>query len=424
MPIISASPLTAVMFGSDLLKRLSLRSLALLRSGSAPSEMASRDIVPACGSANADDGNLLLSVGANGGSISILKFNPSTGTLVNASTFTEQNFMPSWQSVHPTRKDMIYSVDEGSPGGLASFRLDRNSATLKKISRSNGFNGTVNVAIKDNLLVVASYSGAVEAFETNDQGDISQPRDTFTYSLKQPGPVKDRQAGPHPHQAVIDPSGRFAVVPDLGADLLRLYGLNAPRIVELPAAPVPAGSGPRHGQFLELDLPTGRQTMFYLVNEIRNSVLVYTVGYPKDAPITFQQVQEIDTLPDLKTRNNTIPASAGEIAISNDKRFVYVSNRNDFTFKNRANGPSDSIALYEIEKQTGQLKFVKLMEAGGLLPRHFSLDPTNKFVAIALQTSDAVVMYRRNEATGEFIVPEFNETRVAIPDHPVCVQWL
>ncbi|KAF3909012.1 6-phosphogluconolactonase [Orbilia brochopaga] len=413
------------MFGSDFLRRLSIRSVTLLRLRSASSWLIPEELVPAHSSANYEDPTLLLSVGTNGGDISILKYNPSRDTLLHASVYSEKNFQPSWQSVHPTERDLIYSVDEGDPGGLLSFRLDRDSGTLKKLSRSNAINGTVSIAIQNNLIVVAAYLGqSVQAFETNDQGDISNPRDTFTYSLKQPGPDPERQDAPHPHQAVMDPSGRFVVVPDLGADLLRLYAIDGTRITELPAIAVSPGSGPRHGHFLELDLPIARQTMFYLVNELRNSVIVYTVNYPKGGSITFSKVQEIETLPGVDFRNATVPPNAGEIVISNDKRFLYVSNRNDFTFKNRVNGPSDSIALYEIDCKTGLLKFVKLMEAGGNMPRHFSFDPTNEYVAIALQLSDAVVLYRRDAATGEFIVPEYEETRLTVPNKPVCIQWL
>ncbi|KAK6344319.1 hypothetical protein TWF696_007959 [Orbilia brochopaga] len=413
------------MFGSDLLRRLSIRSFALLRIRGASNWLIPEELVPAHSSVYPEDATRLLSVGANGGDISIIKYNPSRDTLVHASVYSEPNFQPSWQSVHPVERDILYSVDEANPGGLVSFHLDRGSGTLRKLSRSNGINGTVSIAIQNNLVVVAAYLGqSVQAFETNDQGDISNPRDTFTYSLNQPGTDPERQEAPHPHQALIDPSGRFIVVPDLGADLLRLYAINGTRISELPAVPIPPGSGPRHGHFLELDLPIARQTMFYLVTELRNSVIVYTVDYPKTGSMTFSRVQEIDTLPGIDTRNATVPPNAGEIVISNDKRFLYVSNRNDFTFKNRAYGPSDSIALYKIDCETGLLTFVKLMEAGGIMPRHFSFDPSNEYVAIALQLSDVVVMYRRNAATGEFIAPEYDETRITIPNKPVCIQWL
>lgn len=68
-----------------------------------------------------------------------------------------------------------------------------------------------------------------------------------------PGPVPDRQDVPHLHHTIVDPSGEFIVVPDLGADLLRVYKLSADSIewTELPPQKAPAGSGPRHGVFVE-----------------------------------------------------------------------------------------------------------------------------------------------------------------------------
>ncbi|EWC44250.1 hypothetical protein DRE_01076 [Drechslerella stenobrocha 248] len=414
------------MFGFDLLRQLSVRALVLVHPSSAPRWLISEKASPnyLSGSPTPADDTRLLSVGANGGDITIFKYDPSRGLLLRSSVYSEPGFMPSWQSIHPTEKDIIYSTDEGNPGGLVSFRLNRASGTLKKLARSNGINGTVSIAIQNDFLVVAAYSGhSVQAFETNDRGDISTARDTFTYSLARPGPDVVRQEASHPHQALIDPSGKFVVVADLGADLLRLYAIDGDRIRELPAVPVQPGSGPRHGHFLVTNTTAGAKTFFYLVNELRNTVVTYTVNYTC-ASIELSKIQELDTLPKYETQIAPVIApNAGEIVISNDKRFVYVSNRNDFTFGNQAYGPSDSIALYRVDSETGLLKFIKLLEAGGLMPRHFSLDETGRFVAIALQNSDVVVVSPRDPETGEFTIKE-DDDRGYVPRGPVCIQWL
>lgn len=74
-----------------------------------------------------------------------------------------------------------------------------------------------------------------------------------TYYLSGPGTVDNRQDSPRPHHAIMDPSGKFLLVPDLGADLVRIYLVSDNgrlRFTALIPLVAPAGSGPRHGAFL------------------------------------------------------------------------------------------------------------------------------------------------------------------------------
>lgn len=108
--------------------------------------------------------------------------------------------------------------------------------------------------------------------------DDSQPLQVFSYSMDRPGPDPSRQDAPHPHMAAVDPSGGFIVVPDLGADILRVYSVDKPSGFLTSCANVTAtpGSGPRHAAFWE----GAGGTMMYLANELGNSVTVYSVAYP------------------------------------------------------------------------------------------------------------------------------------------------
>ena len=38
---------------------------------------------------------------------------------------------------------------------------------------------------------------------------------------------RKEQHGPHPHQAIFDPTGRFVVVPDKGLDKIHVYRFDA-----------------------------------------------------------------------------------------------------------------------------------------------------------------------------------------------------
>lgn len=73
----------------------------------------------------------------------------------------------------------------------------------------------------------------------------------FVFTLAQPGPNPSRQDAPHVHEVVLDPTGKFVLAPDLGADLVRVYSIDAVAgtLTECPALVAAPGSGPRHAAF-------------------------------------------------------------------------------------------------------------------------------------------------------------------------------
>jgi len=101
---------------------------------------------------------------------------------------------------------------------------------------------------------------------------------TFIFNLTTPGPNPDRQEAPHPHEVILDPTGTFIVVPDLGADLLRIFSIDPKTSLLTESIPfhVPAGSGPRHGTFLKTE--SGKM-FFFLISELANTIASYEVEY-------------------------------------------------------------------------------------------------------------------------------------------------
>lgn len=91
--------------------------------------------------------------------------------------------------------------------------------------------------------------------------------------------MPDRQDAPHPHEAVLDPTGQYVLVNDLGADLVRVYAVDAAsaNLTARPALHAAPGSGPRHGAFSR-DLIAGHY-VYYLGAEIASTVTAYKVTY-------------------------------------------------------------------------------------------------------------------------------------------------
>lgn len=130
------------------------------------------------------------------------------------------------------------------------------------------------------------------------------------FELEEPGADPDRQEAPHPHQAITDPTGEFILVPDLGADIVRIYtvaeDLSVSAVEPLSVAP---GTGPRHAAFAVHD----ETTYFYLVNELANTIFGYTVTYGEGS-LSFEQIYESGT----HGEGVEVPeaASAAEIVVS------------------------------------------------------------------------------------------------------------
>lgn len=105
----------------------------------------------------------------------------------------------------------------------------------------------------------------------------------------------------HPHDAVVDPTSSFVIIPDLGSDLLRAYYIDpATKLLEtLPPFSTPYGSGPRHAKFLVL----GSKTYLYVVFELGNLVIVYDITY-YDQTQTLGLTQIFETSL-LRTPNGT-----------------------------------------------------------------------------------------------------------------------
>ena len=150
----------------------------------------------------------------------------------------------------------------------------------------------------------------VNVLDVSDPASLT-PTQNYTFALDEPGPNPGRQDAPHPHQAVLDPTGSFILVPDLGADLVRVFAVGDDISVEVmePLAVEP-GSGPRHVVFVE---GKGEGTVMYLISELSNTISGYEVGYPESG-IEFEETFVIPT----HGEGEEVPegAAAAEILVS------------------------------------------------------------------------------------------------------------
>lgn len=215
--------------------------------------------------------------------------------------------------------------------------------------------------------------------------------------MSQAGPVSSRQNAPHPHAIFKDPTGKFLLVPDLGADLIRIFSVDTSsgKLTACPAAQAGAGDGPRHGSWWAPTAGSTQGQMLYTINELSNSVSAWRVQYSTSGCLSLTKTQTLSTFSSGKAPTaGRQPIKAAEVHVAGN--FLYASNRNDQTYGSQ----QDSLATYSINS-SGALSFVENTKANGWYPRTFSINKAGDLVAIAGQTSANVAIVSRNPTTGK-----------------------
>ena len=353
------------------------------------------------------------------GTVSALELNGKSLKAVSSST--DCGKYPAWLALDKGRnlqKPVLYCVNEGwdPPAGFSSLSVSGNKLT--KISSLSTLGGPVssefyNQGQGKGAVALAHYGeGGISTFLTNAAGELT-PLENFTFTIA-PGP-RPQQDKSHVHQAVIDPTGKFLVFPDLGADVTRVYAIdaNTSKLKELSSVKADAGSGPRHAVFWSPSSGPGpkpnagcgdSKTFFFVIHELSNHITGYSVTYPSAGQISFTKIQDIGL---FGKRDTPVGAAAAELIVSPDNKFILASNRNASIFTvanpdptNSTQIPSDSIATFK-PSTDGKLEFIDLVPSGGQFPRHFSLNPKGDLLAAANGVSETITIWKRDVASGK-----------------------
>jgi 6-phosphogluconolactonase len=312
------------------------------------------------------------------------RFDSATGQASDLGLAAE-SVQPSFLTADPSGR-FLYAVNEtdtylGQPtGSVSAFAIDLATGKLSLLNEvpSRGAGATfITLDRSGKYALVANYnSGSVAVFPVLQDGKLG---DSTAFVQHQGSSVdRERQAGPHPHEVVLSPDNRFAIVADLGIDQLVIYPfdpqhgtLGQPHLVKSAA-----GAGTRHLTFS----PNGK--FVYVIDELQNTIVSYAYTAKRGE---LRELQSVTTLPkDFKGTNTT-----AEIQMDPAGKFLYGSNRG-----------YDSIAVFAIDHKNGTLKNVKFDPTQGKMPRSFALDPSGEWLAAANQGSDNVVIFRVDRKTG------------------------
>ncbi|KAJ3486821.1 hypothetical protein NLG97_g6537 [Lecanicillium saksenae] len=321
--------------------------------------------------------------------------NPSSMKIVTTSKGCGAN--PSWLRLDHANA-LLYCVDEGfdTGGSLSALRTNDDGSLTALDTEATKVSPVSAVFFGNHGLAMAHYDNA---FTTWNVGNPSKLKNVQTQTFTGKGPDHDRQEGPHPHQAVLDPSGKYLLVPDLGTDQVHVFSFNANtlKFTAQTNLKVPGGYGPRHLAFAS----RGDKTFMYLMTEMANTIIGYQVTYANG--IQFKQLFAHGT--HGKGTTNKKGAEGSEIVVSSDNKFLIASSVGDLNLKIPAFGgsgtiKSDPLVNYAIEDD-GSLTLLQEVPAGGNLPRQFSVNKAGTRVAVGLQNDHRVVVIERDPKTGK-----------------------
>jgi 6-phosphogluconolactonase len=335
--------------------------------------------------------------------IYVYKFNSTDGSAVLTSNAKTSN--PSFLAVSPKNK-YVYAVyedaaDNGKGGSVSSFSFDKTTGVLKPISvqSSEGDHPCyVTIDSKDKWVLAANYtSGSLSVLPVTKKGKLGEAIQVIQHSGS--GPDSTRQKSPHVHGVFLKPNSPYVYVTDLGIDKVMIYSQHK-RKGKLSAGKAnfvaDPGSGPRHLDFH----PNGKYV--YLLNELAGAIVVLS----DNGEGTLNEIQNHSALP-LTYKGK---ASSADIHVSPDGKFLYVSNR----------GTSNSIGIFSINAETGMITLVDHQYTEGETPRNFNFDPTGKFLLVANQNSNAIVVFKRDLTTG--LLSDTGK-RINV-GKPVCIKWI
>lgn len=301
---------------------------------------------------------------------------------------------PSYLALTSDKK-FVYSISErGEKSTISSFAFNDKTGIMHFLNRVSGHGADpCFVSVSENHVITANYTGGnVCVFVRKNDGTLSNAIQNVQHTGKSID--VNRQDKPHVHQAIFSPDKKFLLVNDLGTDYVTSYSYDKKStdkvLTEFDKLKVKSGSGPRHLVFSK------NGAFIYLLQEMDGTVSIIAFNKGK-----LSLIEETTVV-----RRDNISSGAADIHISPDDKFLYATNR----------GNANDITVFKIQND-GRLKYVQQISVLGNGPRNFAITKDGKYIFVANQRTNQIVVFGRNKNTGKLI-----ETGIKIDlPSPVCL---
>ncbi|MDO9138150.1 MAG: lactonase family protein [Lutibacter sp.] len=305
--------------------------------------------------------------------IYLYDFNQKTGELSNRKLAVAA-VNPSFITLSSDKK-LLYSVGEtdnfeGTKSGFVNEYSFSKSGTLNFINNvsSNGAHPChIQLNESDSKVAVSNYTGGtVSVHSISNNGQISPAMQVVDHS-------KGTQQS-HAHSTKFFKNNLF--IADLGLNSFSQYQLaNTDHKFQLKANyAIENNAGPRHFEIAK------KGKFIYVINELNSTISV--LKQQKDGYVFVQNISTLDA-------GFIGQSSCADIHLSKDGRFLYGSNRGE-----------NSIAVFKINKRSGEIQKTQTISTHGDWPRNFTLSPDGNYLLAANQRSKNISVYRVDRKTG------------------------
>ena len=287
----------------------------------------------------------------------------------------------------------LYSVSRvDGKGAVTSFEVEEDGRLIELTSVAQEGNPPCYVELNSakNTLLSANYHlGTIDSYSV-ENGRLVKLLSTDHHEGKG---VHERQEKPHVHFSGYTPSEDYVFSCDLGTDEITTYKLKEGVLEKVAVTKVKDGSGVRHIVF------SSDEKQAFVMTELTSEI----IAFDYDGKGNLTNPKYYPTLPEGFTSEN----KGSAIKISNDNKFIYVSNRGQ-----------DAIVVFE--NAIDGLKQVQTISTIGKGPRDFDLSKDNKFAIATNENSGTITVYRVNATTGELTVVD---SEIIVPE-AVCAKFI
>lgn len=269
---------------------------------------------------------------------------------------------------------------------LQAFSIDPKSGMLESLGGVAAPGSPVYVSCDEKMRVAfsASYGdNNLSVFPLNEDG-IPQLATQIEPDM------------PRAHAACQDKSGRWLLVPMLGADAIRVFRITASGHLEVGAESqlmVRSGSGPRH------PVISADNRFVYVLNELDGSIDVFLFDADTGKLDLCQTIEMMPKAFDGK------PWTA-ELRMTPDGRFLFATDRR-----------SNTIASLRVDPESGFLSLVGHTQTEDQ-PRGMDVDPSGRWLVVSGQQSGAISIYAIDADNGSLALCHRHRTG----KEPICVE--
>ncbi|MEU6981711.1 lactonase family protein [Streptomyces sp. NPDC046371] len=312
---------------------------------------------------------------AGGRGVLVAEVEPETGALelVGASDAVAD---PSFLALGPGA-EVLYAVSETAEGAAAALDVTGPEPRLLGAPVPVDGSGPTHLAVTAGHVLTANYtSGSVSVLPAAADGSLKPVTGVVRHEGS--GPVERRQEGPHAHQVLPDPSGRWVLAVDLGADSVTIWALDPGTGSLHPhgTTVLRSGTGPRHLAFH----PDGAHA--YVLNELEPTVTV--CRWDADTGV-LEALGETPVVPADAT-GDRYPS---EVVVAPDGRFLWAAVRGH-----------DTLAVLALDAGGAEARLVASVPCGGHWPRDLTLDPSGRHLYAANERSGDVTWFTVDPETG------------------------